>query len=97
MDKAEVILMNTSRRILKQKNVLCGSIITGSDKMRSGFGNGDCLFFDFENNVFAVADGSERFPFASREILLRLKEILNNGKPGSCEEWKKLISLLKKS
>lgn len=43
--------------------------MTGTEKVRCGFGNGDCLLFDFSHDTFAVADGSERHPRGSRELL----------------------------
>jgi hypothetical protein len=92
MSASPPIQINVAKRILKQKNVLCGGIITGTDKIRSGFGNGDCLYFDFTHRVFAVADGSERFPGASRDLLKRLSENLERaGAPDSAQGWKELI------
>ena len=73
--------------------VLCGGISTGTDKIRSGYGNGDCLYFDFGHLVFAVADGSERFPWASRDLLNRLSESLAQfGVPDTVLGWKDLIN-----
>ncbi len=72
---------------------LCGGISTGTDKIRSGYGNGDCLYFDFEHLVFAVADGSERFPWASRDLLNRLSESLaQSGVPDTVLGWRDLIN-----
>ncbi len=72
---------------------VCGGISTGTDKIRSGYGNGDCLYFDFEHMVFAVADGTERFPWASRDLLNRLSESLAlSGSPDTAEGWKNLIN-----
>ena len=72
---------------------VCGGISTGTDKIRSGYGNGDCLYFDFEHMVFAVADGTERFPWASRDLLNRLSESLaKSGTPDTAEGWKELIN-----
>jgi hypothetical protein len=73
---------------------LCGGISTGTDKIRSGYGNGDCLYFDFEHLVFAVADGSERFPWASRDLLNRLSESLSrSGAPDTVSGWKDMMNL----
>ena len=73
--------------------VLCGGINTGSDKIRSGYGNGDCLYFDFEHLVFAAADGSERFPWASRDLLNRLSESLSrSGAPDTVRGWRDLLN-----
>lgn len=85
--------INPSKRILKLAGALCGGISTGTDKIRSGFGNGDCLYFDFEHLVFAVADGSERFPWASRDLLNRLSESLSSsGVPDTASGWRDLIN-----
>ena len=85
--------INPSKRILKLPGALCGGISTGSDKIRSGYGNGDCLYFDFEHLVFAVADGSERFPWASRDLLNRLSESLaKSGVPDTVSGWRDLIN-----
>ncbi len=73
---------------------VCGGISTGSDKIRSGYGNGDCLYFDFERLVFAVADGTERFPWASRDLLNRLSEsIARSGVPDTVGGWKDLVNM----
>ena len=72
---------------------MCGGISTGTDKIRSGYGNGDCLYFDFGHLVFAVADGSERFPWASRDLLNRLSESLSqSGVPDTVSGWRNLIN-----
>jgi hypothetical protein len=85
--------INPARRILKVPETLCGGISTGTDKIRSGYGNGDCLYFDFEHRVFAVADGSERFPWASRDLLNRLAEFIAiSGTPDTVQGWKDLIN-----
>lgn len=89
----QVIEINAAKRILRLKGALSGSIFTGTDKVRNGYGNGDCLYFDFHHRVFAVADGTERFPWASRDILCRLSEELTQaGVPGTADEWKTLIN-----
>ena len=86
------IAINPALRILKAEDTLCGCVITGTDKVRSGYGNGDCLLFDFKHRVFAVADGTERFPWASRDLLLRLADCLDrNGSPDTAAEWRDLI------
>ncbi len=86
------VLLNPRGRIVKIENVLCGSVITGTDKIRSGFGNGDCVFVDFKRSIFAIADGTERYPWASRELLARFHGSLNKyGRPGSTGEWKQFL------
>ena len=72
MKETGEIEINASQRTVKCGNAVCGSIITGTDKIRSGYGNGDCLYLDFMHGVFAVADATERFPWASRDLLNRL-------------------------
>ncbi len=91
--ESPTVEINPSKRILKLPGVLCGGISTGTDKFRSGYGNGDCLFFDFEHLVFAVADGSERFPWASRDLLNRLSESLaQSGAPETVSGWRDLVN-----
>jgi hypothetical protein len=93
MKESLTIEINPAKRILKIPGVICGGISTGTDKIRSGYGNGDCLYFDFKRRVFAVADGSERFPWASRDLLNRLSQSLAlSGIPESAQGWKDLIN-----
>lgn len=93
MEESPVIEINAAKRILRQKGALSGGIFTGTDKVRSGYGNGDCLYFDFHHRVFAVADGTERFPWASRDILCRLSDALRQaGVPKTAADWKALIN-----
>ncbi|PKN75057.1 MAG: hypothetical protein CVU52_06330 [Deltaproteobacteria bacterium HGW-Deltaproteobacteria-10] len=85
--------INPARRVLKMPGTLCGGIMTGTDKIRNGYGNGDCLYFDFGYRVFAVADGSERFPWASRDLLNRLSDSLaRSGVPETVGGWKNLLN-----
>jgi hypothetical protein len=87
------VVINPARRILKMPGAVCGGIRTGTDKIRSGYGNGDCLFFDFEHLVFAVADGSERFPGASRDLLSRLSDSLSlSGSPVTVQGWRDMLN-----
>ena len=91
--ESPTVEINPSKRILKLPGALCGGISTGTDKIRSGYGNGDCLYFDFEHLVFAVADGSERFPWASSDLLNRLSESLaQSGAPDTVSGWRDLIN-----
>jgi len=91
--ESPTVAINPFRRILKMPGALCGGISTGSDKIRSGYGNGDCLYFDFEHLVFAVADGTERFPWASRDLLQRLSERLSRfGSPETARDWKDMMN-----
>ena len=84
-------MINPAKRMVKQKGALSALLVTGSDKVESGFGNGDCLLLDFSRLIFAVSDGSERYPQASRILLERFAGILpeQNISPD--------ISVLKKS
>ncbi|RPH50912.1 MAG: hypothetical protein EHM85_08620 [Desulfobacteraceae bacterium] len=73
---AKPVFINPVKRMVKQKGSLSALLVTGSDKVESGFGNGDCLFMDFSRLLFAVSDGSERHPNASRLLLERLADVL---------------------
>ncbi len=93
MKESQALVINPSKRILKIPGAACGGIRTGTDKIRCGYGNGDCLYFDFEHLVFAVADGSERFPWASRDLLSRLSESLaRSGSPDTVNGWKDMMN-----
>ncbi|MFO7666400.1 MAG: hypothetical protein R6V76_07270 [Desulfobacterales bacterium] len=63
--------------MVRQQGALSALLVTGSDKVESGFGNGDCLLMDFSRLIFAVSDGSERYPQASRILLERLAGIIS--------------------
>jgi len=78
MGEGEVMMINAMKRSFKVPECLSAFIVTGTEKVRCGFGNGDCLLLDLSNNIFAVADGSERYPWASRELLERLKDKLSS-------------------
>lgn len=56
-------------------------LITGTEKVRCGYGNGDCLLLDFRRGVYAVADATERFSSSSNYILQRLERRLSQGDP----------------
>lgn len=87
------IEINAAKRILRLKGALSGMICTGTDKVRSGYGNGDCLYCDLKHRVFAVADGTERFPWASRDILARLSRTLEEtDRPETAADWRTLIN-----
>lgn len=91
--ESPTVEINPFKRILKMPGAVCGGITTGADKIRSGYGNGDCLCFDFEHLVFAVADGSERFPWASRDLLHRLSESLTrSGSPDTVDGWRDMMN-----
>lgn len=89
----DAILINRAKRAVVKPRRLGACIITGADKIRSGFGNGDCLMLDFKNLVFAVSDATERFPAASRSLLTRLTASLaDGGAPESKAGWLDLIN-----
>jgi hypothetical protein len=68
-------------------------LVTGTDKIKSGFGNGDCILVDFQNLFFAVADGSERWPTASLNFLQRLANTLSREpRPIEENEWLDLVN-----
>lgn len=85
--------INPSRRTFRFRDQACGLIRTGTEKIRNGFGNGDCIMLDFKHRVFAAADGSERAPWASRDLLKRLwSSLLRYGTPGSLAEWVDMLN-----
>lgn len=89
------IMINALRRAVRVAGVASTCVITGTDKIRSGYGNGDCVLLDFANRVFAVADGTERYPWASRGFLERLQQLIAGGKaPDSIEQWEECIGAL---
>jgi hypothetical protein len=65
-------MLNPYRRSICLPDKLGACLVTGTEKVRCGYGNGDCLLLDFHHRVFAVADATERFPQASRLLLERL-------------------------
>jgi hypothetical protein len=71
---ANPILIDPIGRMIRQNGALSGLIATGSGKVEDGFGNGDCLLIDFSRLLFAVSDGSERRPEASRILLSNLAD-----------------------
>ena len=77
--------------MVRQKGALSALVITGSDKVENGFGNGDCFLLDFSRLIFAVSDGSERYPQASRILLERFAEVISE------RDKSPDISVLKKS
>ncbi len=81
-------MIDPLRRLIRMDDALSACIVTGTDKVQSGFGNGDCLLMDFPHGVFAVADAAERFPGASRDLLERLvRGLSTRGAPGTRSEW----------
>lgn len=89
---ARSLLLNPYRRSMRLNGGLGASLVTGTEKIRCGYGNGDCLLVDFRHRVFAVADASERFPQASRLLVEQLVgEIQANGPPQNENEFNTLL------
>lgn len=86
-------MVNAAERTLVKGDAACAMVLTGSDKIRSGYGNGDCLLLDFRNRVFALSDGAERYARASRLLLERLSAAVNErGAPDGADEWRALAN-----
>ena len=77
MSHGNSILINALKRSVKMENFFSGFIATGTEKVRCGFGNGDCIMIDLEKRIFAAADASERNPWASRDLLVRYQNNLS--------------------
>ena len=69
-------VIDPAARLLRVPGALSATVATGPEKLRSGFGNGDCLLMAPDQGLFAVADASERHPRASRKLLTRLHRLL---------------------
>jgi len=92
-EESGAILVNRAKRAVVKPRQLGACIVTGTDKIRSGFGNGDCLMLDFRNLVFAASDAAERFPAASYALLSRLADRLaRDGAPENEADWRELLS-----
>ena len=86
-------MLNPFRRSIRLPGKLGACLITGTEKIRCGYGNGDCLLLDFRHGVFAVADATERFPQASRHLLERLAaELDRSGAPTSASQFDRLLA-----
>ncbi len=86
-------MINAAERTLVKGDAACAMVLTGSDKIRSGYGNGDCLLLDFNHGIFALSDGAERYARASRLLLERLSEAIEeDGAPGSVDEWREFAN-----
>lgn len=80
-------------RIVVKENECGALIVTGSDKIRSGYGNGDCLLLNLRDFFFALSDSTERYSRASRDILERLGEEVDRvGVPERKEGWLELVN-----
>ena len=65
-------MINSSEKIICLPDVMGACLFTGTDKIRNGFDNGDCLLMDHRRLIYAVADASERYPWASKYLLQAL-------------------------
>lgn len=72
-------VIDPAARLLRVPGALSATVDTGPEKIRSGFGNGDCLLMAPDRGLFAVADASERHPRASRKLVTRLHRHLAGG------------------
>jgi hypothetical protein len=85
-------MLNPYRRTVCLEGRLGACLVTGTEKIRSGYGNGDCLLLDFRHRLFAVADASERFPQASHLLVEQLLEaVLESGPPETEPEFNALL------
>ncbi len=85
---AETIRINAAKRAIVAPHRLSACLVTGTDKVRRRYGNGDCLLLDLGSGFFAVADGSERWPSASSDFLRRLAGRFSRGpRPVGGEAW----------
>ncbi|MDT8273668.1 MAG: hypothetical protein RRA35_10820 [Desulfomonilia bacterium] len=68
-------------------------LVTGPEKIRCGYGNGDCLLIDLKNAFFALSDSAERYSRASRDILERLCDLVKErGVPEQNDEWLHVVN-----
>jgi hypothetical protein len=82
-------MINAALRMAAIQDRAGAILITGTDKIRSGFGNGDCVMMDFDHAVFALSDSAERYSRASREFLERLHgSLVSHGVPSDIAAWR---------
>lgn len=81
-----IIELHSDVRAVIAEGAFAMLLITGTDKVRCGYGNGDSLLVDLDHRVFAIADATERFPHASRVLLSNVVNGLHTI-PQSNEEW----------
>ena len=86
-------MINAAARMISIEGQAGALIVTGTDKIRSGYGNGDCVLMDFGHAVFALSDSTERHARASRELLERLHgSIAESGPPAGIGGWRGLVN-----
>lgn len=75
-------LLNRYRRALRFPGFVGGRILGGYSSSALQAGVGDCALFDFSSGLFAVADGSDRDPAASRHFMATfsrtIRQLLRN-------------------
>jgi hypothetical protein len=93
--KSDEIMINPVRRMVRLDGGLSACLVTGTEKVRCGYGNGDCMLLDFRRGVFAVADATERFSSSSSHMLHRLERMLSGGYlPSDTAGWSDCFSEL---
>jgi hypothetical protein len=75
------VLINRYQRAIRVPGLLGARIQSGSKAVTEASGMGDCLFLDFSQQFFAVADGSDRNPTFSREFMKIFATLLNEVLP----------------
>ena len=87
------LMINAAARMIAKTGQAGAILVTGTDKIRSGYGNGDCVLLDFRNSVFALSDSTERHATASRELLERLQgSLAASGCPSGSDEWRAFVN-----
>ncbi|HQG30468.1 MAG TPA: hypothetical protein PLA83_00955 [Deltaproteobacteria bacterium] len=85
--------INPVSRMIVKKNECGALIVTGRDKIKSGYGNGDCLLLNLKHSFFALSDSTERHSRASSDLLGRLSdEVGREGVPEGKKEWLDLVN-----
>jgi hypothetical protein len=70
------VLVNRYKRALRCPGFLGARVKEGLVGSSASAGMGDCLFLDFSRGFFAVADGSDRNPSASRAFMKQFSTML---------------------
>jgi len=87
------LFLCAARRAVKAPGALAACLVSGAGRVENRQGNGDCLLLDFSRRVFAVSDGSDRFPAASRTFLSRLAGLLaGSDLPSTRAGWLDLVN-----
>jgi len=88
-----LIEVNNDMRVIMDREAFFVMLLAGTDKIRSGYGNGDSLLIDSEHSIFAIADATERFPNASRILLSKIMGGLASI-PDTSEQWRAYINAI---